>query len=223
MKKAFILFLTVVILAVSTGCAKQPEPINMEPELTQMKSICKLSVMDCYYHNVAKFKEENATGILFWQKDKSFWIEYSGIVRLGIDASLVNMEVNDTQVTITIPEAKVLGCKVDSSSLNEESYIVDKDSAKITAEDEVAAFKEAQDQLEQTAANNKALLAEAQQQVQNLLENYVTNIGNVVGKTYSIKWVYMDTDGNSLGSSGNTSAPSTPESSGAAESSSTSG
>ena len=71
MKKAFILFLTVVILAVSTGCAKQPEPINMEPELTQMKSICKLSVMDCYYHNVAKFKEETLQESSFGRRTRA--------------------------------------------------------------------------------------------------------------------------------------------------------
>ena len=220
MKRAVVSFLAAVMLALSAGCAKEPDPINMEPELSQMKSICKLSVMDCYYHNVAKFKEENASGILFWQKDKKFWIEYSGIVRLGIDASLVNMEVNDTQVTITIPEAKVLGCKVDSSSLSKDSYIVDKNSADITAEDEVAAFKEAQAQLEQTAASNKALLAEAQQQVQNLLENYVTNIGNLVGKTYAIKWVYVDGEGQPTGSTGNTAPSSSVSDAGAASGSS---
>ena len=28
---------------------------------------------------------------------------------------------------------------------------------------------------------------------------YITNIGNAVGKQYSIKWVYVDTAGNQLG------------------------
>jgi len=199
MKKILILFLTAIILVISTSCKQaEPEPINMEPKVSQMKSICELAVMECYYHNVAKLKEEDAEGILWWKKDKHFWIEYSGIVKLGIDASLVTMEVNGTQITITLPEAKVLGCKVDSTSLQEDSYIVDVKSATISAEDEVKAFAVAQQQLEEDAASNRALLAEAQQRAQTLLEEYIINIGNALGKEYSIRWVYLDSQGKPL-------------------------
>lgn len=198
MKKVLVLLLIAVMLLTSTSCGKAEAPINMEPKVSQMKSICELAVMDCYYHNVAKFKEEDAEGMLLWKKDKHFWIEYSGIVRLGIDASLVNMEVSDTQITITIPAAKVLSCKVESSSLTEDSYIMDKDSADITAEDEVKAFTEAQRQLEENASGDHALLAGAQQRAQSLLEDYITNIGNAVGKEYTIKWVYLDAEGNPI-------------------------
>lgn len=66
----------------SCGTGKPKTP-DMEPEVSRMKAICELAVMDCYYHNVAKFKEEDAEGFLFWQKDKQFWIEYSGVVTLG--------------------------------------------------------------------------------------------------------------------------------------------
>lgn len=199
MKKILILFLTAIILVISTSCKQaEPEPINMEPKVSQMKSICELAVMECYYHNVAKLKEEDAEGILWWKKDKHFWIEYSGIVKLGIDASLVTIEVNGTQITITLPEAKVLGCKVDSTSLQEDSYIVDVKSATISAEDEVKAFAVAQQQLEEDAASNRALLAEAQQRAQTLLEEYIINIGNALGKEYSIRWVYLDSQGKPL-------------------------
>ena len=44
-----------------------------------------------------------------------------------------------------------------------DSDIVAKDSAAITAEDEVYSFSEAQKQLEDCATNDRALLAEAQQ------------------------------------------------------------
>lgn len=169
--------------------------VAMEPKTSQMKAICELAVMDCYYHNVAKFNEENAEGVLWWKKDKDFWIEYSGVVTLGIDASLVTVEVNDTEVSITMPEARVLNCTVDSSSLSEDSFIVAKDSAKIEAEDEVAAFESAQSYLEEVASNDTALLSSAQQRAETLLEDYITNIGKAVGKEYSIKWVYLNDDG----------------------------
>lgn len=201
MKKIITLFLAMITLLSCVACGKvEEEPKNMEPQVSQMKAICELAVMECYYHNVAKFTEEDAEGALWWKKDKHFWVEYSGVVKLGIDVSLVNIEVADTQITITIPEAKVLGCKVDSASLSEDSFIVDKDSAEIDADDEIAAFDAAQAKLEEIASNDKALLAGAQQRAQALLEDYIYNIGNAVGKTYNIKWVYLDADGSPIGS-----------------------
>ena len=208
MKKFALIFIIFIIAvgAVLGGCAKAPEQnepvtteILIEPQIAQMKSICELAVTECYYHNVAKFFEEDAEGILFWKKDKHFWIEYSGIVKFGIDISLVNIEVDGKNITITLPEATVQGCKVDSSSLNKNSYIIDKNSAEITAEDEVKAFEEAQKRLEETASNDRALLTEARQRAQKLLEDYITNIGNAVGRTYTVKWIYTDAAGKLTG------------------------
>lgn len=197
MKKLLVLFLAIAVSFGIVGCGEpeKKEPV-IEPQVSQMKSICELAVMECYYHNVAKFMEKDAESILWWTKDKHFWIEYSGIVTLGIDVSLVNIEVNDCEITITLPEAQVQSCKVNSASLTEESYIVDKNSAAITAEDEIYAFEEAQRKLEETASNDKALLSEARQRAQSLLEDYVENISNTVDKDYYIKWVYIDSNGN---------------------------
>lgn len=116
------------------------------------------------------------------------------MVEFGVDASKVKMEVDGTQVTISIPEAKVLNSKVDSSSLTKDSYIVAKNSVEITWEDETAAFENAQEQLKETASNDSTLLAMAQQRVQSLLEDYVNNIAEITGKKYTIKWIYLDDD-----------------------------
>ena len=203
MKRIILFLLSAVLLASCVSCSAQTtESVPaMEPKVSQMKAICELAVMDCYYHNVAKYHEKDAAkGFLgIGKKDKHFWIEYSGIVRLGVDVSLVSVEVSDTQVTITLPEARVLGCKVDAASLTEASFIVDKRSADIDASDEVKAFEEAQSRLEQTAASDKTLLASAQQRVQTLLEEYITNIGNAMEKQYAIRWVYVDANGNPRG------------------------
>lgn len=37
------------------------------PQVSQMKSICELATIDRYYHNVAKYSEDDATGVL-WLK-----------------------------------------------------------------------------------------------------------------------------------------------------------
>ena len=190
MKKYLSVILIIIMCFSSVSCAKEIK--NIAPETSQMKSICELAVMECYYHNVAKYKEENATGMLWWEKDRHFWMEYAGIVAIGVDTSLMNIEVEDENVTITIPPAKVLGCKVDETTLTEDSFIVAKNSAKVEAEHQTEAFKSAKDKLESEAKSNFTLLAAAQQRVQKLLEDYVTNIGNSVGKTYKIKWIYLE-------------------------------
>jgi hypothetical protein len=187
MKKIISILLVIITLLSMSACGTQEE---VKPELTQMRAICELATLECYYHNVAKFYEE---GKNWWDKDKHFWIEYDGVVKIGIDASLItiNIDENDT-VTITIPEAKVLDCTVNSDSLTKDSYIVDVKSAKITAEDETRAMNEAKAKMLETAKSDKALLISAQERAKELVKNYVENIGACVGKNYNIVWKEAD-------------------------------
>ena len=182
---------------------------DVEPQLSQMRSICELAVMECYYHNVAKYKEKDAEGVWLWKKDKHFWVEYSGVVELGVDASQVTMVLDGDKVTVTLPEVKVLGCVVDSSSLTKDSFIISQNSAAITAEDEQAAFKEAQSRMEESAANDHTLLANAEERTKMLLTKYVETIGEAVGKQYVISFKRINAD------SSGTSSSSATESSGA--------
>ena len=193
-KRTLALVLACLLLASGTGCAgpEKGPALDIQPEIAQMRAICELAVMECYYHNVAKFMDEDAAGILWWTKGKHFWIEYSSIVRLGIDVSLVDVKVEGDRVTITIPEAKVLSCQVDSASLTEDSFYLDKNSASIEAADEVAAFAEAQRKVEETASADRALLLGARQRAQALLEEYVNNVGRAMGKEYAVDWVILD-------------------------------
>ena len=201
MKKLMCILISAMLTLSLAACSNtEPAPVDMEPETSQMKAICELAVMDCYYHNVAKYELKDAEGFLWWTKDKNFWIEYSGVVTLGVDVSRVTVEVDGTKVTISIPAAEVLSCTVDSSSLTEDSFIVAQDSAAIEAEDEVYAFADAQAKLEETASQDTALLASAQQQAQQLLEDYIANIGKATGKSYSIEWIYLDENNVPVGS-----------------------
>lgn len=187
MKKRFITLLSVPVLLLS-ACSSSEEKAPLTPDVSQMKTICELSVMDCYYHNVAKFYDKDAEKFLFWTKDKEFWIEYSGIVRLGVDVDQVAVAVNGNTVTVTLPEAKVLGCKVDPDSLSEDSYIVADGSASITADDQTAAFAAAQKDMENSAAEDTVLLSMARDRARQLLENYIQNLSDMTGQSYTIEW-----------------------------------
>ena len=188
MRKLLCVLLAALTLLACAACGGEEAAPEIEPQVSRMRSICELAVMECYYHNVAKYKEEDAESFLFWSRDKHFWIEYSGVVELGVDASLVSMELQGDTVAITLPEARVLSCTVDSASLTEDSFIVDKSSAKVTAEDETAAFAQAQAQMEAAAAEDRVLLSSARERAQTLLEAYVKNIGAAVGREYVVRW-----------------------------------
>lgn len=189
MKKLTAMLLCALTLLACAACGGEEAAVpEIEPQVSRMRSICELAVMECYYHNVAKYREEDAESFLFWSRDKHFWIEYSGVVELGVDASLVSMELQGDTVAITLPEARVLSCTVDSASLTEDSFIVDKSSAKVTAEDETAAFAQAQAQMEAAAAEDRVLLSSARERAQTLLEAYVKNIGAAVGREYVVRW-----------------------------------
>lgn len=191
--KAAAVFCIVSVMCLCTSCKKTESRYEaVEPQTAQAQSICELATMKCYYHNVAKFMEEDAQGLLWWKKDKHFWMEYAGVVTLGVDASLVEIKVSGDVVTITLPPGKIMDCSVDEKSLSPASYIIDSASADIAAADVTAAVKSAQENMEKAASEDTALLANARQRAQKLLADYVNNIGEAVGKQYQIEWVYTE-------------------------------
>lgn len=192
MKRIMKLLLVIIMIFAMTACSKEKEVEGVVPLASNMKSICELATMKCYYHNVAKYYEAEATGHLWWTKDRNFWVEYSGVVTIGVDASKVKIDVNDNKVTITIPPAKVLGCEVDETTLNEDSFVIAKNSAKVEAEHQTEAFKDAQSKMESEAANDTALLSSAQERAKKLLEDYIHNIEECVNKQYEITWLYIE-------------------------------
>lgn len=196
MKKFFALFLTTLFM-LCTGCGgkvQEESSVSIQPQEAQMRSICELATLQCYYHNVAKYNEKDASGALWWKKDRNFWIEYSGTVTIGIDVSKLKIEVDDEIINISLPPAEVQGCIVDENSLTEDSFIVAKDSADVNAEHQTAAFAEAQEKMKQAAESDTTLLENARQRAQQLLENYINNLGEYVGKGYEINWIYLDED-----------------------------
>ncbi len=167
---------------------------STEPDIMQVRSICKLATVECYYHNVAKSEKPAGTGIWhFGEKDRQFWIEYTGTVKLGIDMSKVQMKVNGTDVTVTIPEAEVQQVNVDDDSYNSDSYIFSEDGInknEITAEDATGAVENARNEMIKTAEENTALLVNAQERAKKMIENYIMQLGETTGTDYQITWKY---------------------------------
>ena len=195
LKKYFRLLPIVLMLLLFTACGKTEPIVVPAPDEGQLKSICQLSVLEGYFHNVVKFEQKDAEKFLWMTKNKKAWVEYVGVAKYGLDASKVKMKLSGKHVTISIPKAELLYCKVDSTSLDENAYIVDKDSATITAEDSKAILALAQQELNDEAKEYEPLLTLAQQRAQQLMEDYVKNIVSATGsdaEQYTIEWVYLD-------------------------------
>ena len=200
MKRMLAIVLVFALLIVMPGCKKEEEKgPAAKPEITQMKNIFELAVMDCYFHNVAKFFQDDAQkGFLgIGKKDKEFWIEYDAVVTLGIDVSKVTIDIQSRKITIALPPAQLLSYRVEP--LQKENYIVAKDSAEVVAEDEVEAFALAEEELKKRVEGDKELLSNAQLRAKKLLETYIMNISQLADKTYEIEWVYLDASGNETG------------------------
>ncbi len=196
--------LSAFILTAASGCKKEePELPSAKLEEQQMKEIGELAALECYFHNVAKYFEKDASGILFWEKDKHFWVEYSGIVKLGIDVTELRFSIDGNRVTVTMPRAKVLSCKVDEATLNEDSFIIAEGSAKVTAEDQIEAFNEAQSIMVERASSDKELLGYAEQRVRELIGDYIENIGSLINVKYEVTWNYAEASSNTDETSGN--------------------
>lgn len=183
-------------LALLAGCKKEPEQPKMQPDIIKIRSICELATLECYYHNVAKAIKSAGTGIThIGEKDRAFWIEYDGIVRLGVDMSQVTMSMEGNVVTVTMPPAKVLEVTVNNDSYNAHSYIVSPDNIfgnEITAADATTSVRDAQEAMKQAAEGNRTLLVNAQERAKKLIENYIRQIGDAIGLNYTVVWAYTE-------------------------------
>jgi len=180
-----VILITLLSINCLFGCGSQ------KPDFSSIKSVCELSTLKCYYHNVATY-EKNAHGLLkvFGSGYKKIWIEYSGIVNLGIDINKVDISEPDTNnvITIKIPDAEVQSTSLDKSTLSEP--LTDKGVfTKITTEEKTEALSSAQQNMKETAQKDTSLLAQAKEHAKLILQGYINNLGEEFNEEYTIKWV----------------------------------
>lgn len=195
MRKLSIVLLLAFVISAFSGCSPKKMTTPNEPDIMQIRSICNLATLKCYYHNVAKSVKKAGSGIShIGEVDRKFWIEYTGIATIGIDISKVNMEIEGEKVTVFMPNAKLLSIDIQESDLNEESYISSGDSwfnnNKITADDQTAAINDAQSTMVKSVESNDTLLLNARNRAQDLIENYIVQLGKLANVEYQIEWVY---------------------------------
>jgi hypothetical protein len=173
------------------GCAQKEE--EAAPDFSGYKQVANLATLECSYHNVAVIENEG-NNILFGLANldyKKAWFEYDGTVKLGIDVNKVTVSDPDENgvVTVAIPQAEVLG-EPDADENSFSDVYCDKGIlAKVTTVDQTEAYKTAQESMKANASSDQNLLNKARERAKTILEQYIKGVGEVNGKSYSVKWV----------------------------------
>jgi hypothetical protein len=177
----------VLSLSGLSGCVKSDEA----PDFSGYTEIAELATVECRFHNVAEIYDDG-TNMLFGINVgyKKAWFEYDGTVQLGVDVAKVKIDGPDANnvVTITIPDAQVLGQpQVDESTFSD----IHSDAGlltPITTVDQSAALEEAQNEMRKSVEDNSTLMNGARERAKTLLSQYVTKIGDLRGVKYEVQF-----------------------------------
>ena len=176
-----------------TGCTQ----VQAEPDFSDVKEVAKLSALECYYHNVVKYSRAS-DGYLFNLIDnqKNLRFEYDGIVEMGLNVEKVSISSPDENgiVTITIPEVEILEHPdIDTNSMTDPIEINGWQWFNhVSADEKKQAITDAQNDLLEVARNDVGAKAQAAQRAKDILEQYVKNVGEAIGKTYTVKWAQVE-------------------------------
>ena len=197
-----ICFIVFICLLVIPGGNSENKTINLS-EYSSVNTICELATLRSFYHNVVMYEKEPDGGnrfvndVLLWPFGaftqvgyKQFWLEYSGIVETGIDASKIKINGPDAigQVEVYVPEAKVFSVYADEASLTE-PLTENGWFTTISGKEKVDAFATAQAAMRQEAENDQSLLRRSRENAKLLLEKYIVNTGKQMGANYNVKWI----------------------------------
>lgn len=194
MKRAILILFCLLLVLNLSACKEKIDNVVFEPDIVGVRDICKLATIECYYHNVAKLKKPGESKLLGITKSstRQLWIEYTGVVKIGIDFSKVRMEMDGYDVLVYMPEAEYIDMHILEDTLTPNSFYISEDDSplwfenKITAEDQRKAIEDAQEKMREEVMANKTLLLNAEQRAQELIENYISNLGEACGITYNI-------------------------------------
>lgn len=186
MKKVFAIFGLVFALTL-TSC--KPAEFN-EENISAITSIADLYTLEVYYNNVAKSVKEAGSGLLhLGERDRKFWIEYTGSIKLGVDLKESDISVEGNTITIDLPEAAIMG-QPQIISYDRDSYTIEKDgriNANIlSAEDMDVAVADAQAKMLETVTKDTGLHERAKERAKVLINEYIESIAENFAVEYEV-------------------------------------
>lgn len=185
-KTVAILLLVLSLVPILCACSFSKAEVVYTVDEDQIKSICELATLDCFFKNVAKSNKHVNN---FLKKDREFWCQYTGVVKVGIDFSHVSLEQNNNEIIITLPQAEVLDVKVNQFG-KDDIYKAKGGlfTAEVESDDVIEAMKVAQDEMKDAASSNRVILASARTKAKLLIQDYISTVDEIAGTTHTIKW-----------------------------------
>ena len=195
MKKLLCVVFAVVTIISLCACSNSKSKEQLDE--MYVKNIFQLATVECYFNNLAMTDVPKGNGVThLFEKDREFWLEYDGVVEIGIEMEKVSVKVQSNKVVVKMPHATVLTKDFDYDSLKNSKILTDKDSwinkNKITSEDQKEAIKKAQEEMVKTMESNSSMMSRAEERAKLLIENYINGIGNRTGTEYEIEWQYIE-------------------------------
>ncbi len=190
----FLIFTVMVIAGVSIarfhGFSKEQED---KVDFSGITKICELSTLRCYYHDTAELRKDPEALFKFgWFKYgyKKLFMEYTGIIEVGIDVDQVEVNQPDKNnvVYVYVPDARITSVDADEDSMSDP--ISDTGVfTKITSEDQNEAFQQAQSDMKEKASADTTILNRAKNNAKKLIEEYIINVGELIGEEYTVEWL----------------------------------
>ncbi len=184
MKKLLMVIIVIAMVFVICACQPEQKPILSEEGI---KGICEQASLKCYYNNVAKIEKEPEN---IFQVSREMWIEYEGVVVLGVKINELQVDISDDTVTMVLPEVKVLTSAI--SHINADSYVASSDGwlikNPISTEEQNIAVNKSQEMMKEAVLNDASLFSKAERNAKNVIENYIKWISKFSGQEYTIVW-----------------------------------
>ena len=184
MKRLLMIIMIAIMLLSLAACTPEKVPTLRAEDI---KAVCELATLKCYYNNVAKIikKPDN-----IFQVEREMWIEYEGLVTVGIDMLDMEIDIDGDVITITMPPAKMLSSNIER--MDENSYVSSADGwfikNEITTEEQNAAVTRTQKEMEAALNENGNLFKRAERKAKELIENYITKLSEAIDREYTIVW-----------------------------------
>ena len=194
MRKNILIIFILAMTFCFTGCGERKIE-ELAENIKKLELAGNLVTYEVYYHNVLEYEKENGSGIAhLFEKDKKLFAEYTGTIKIGVDLSKVQIEVDESTINVFIPKATVIGePNVDKDDFKSENFIESKDGInknKITADDLVAAFDKAQEEIKKNASTNSEVLSIAQKRAKSIIEENIKQFSGVTDDLFNINWEY---------------------------------
>ncbi len=192
---------TIIFLVMFTlsGCAL-PHFLNnnvsqnanlSEGQLSErVTAVCKMATLEVEYHNVGTTVKEAGKKFENWgEKDKTYWVEYIGTAKLGLDAGKVRVRVDEDNVFVRLPNIEILDIDFDGSSFiqyeSDDSFF---NKNALTPEEKDATVSAAQKEMESKILEMEKLDSRALDNAKSIIENFIVKVGDSQGVSYKIIW-----------------------------------